>query len=513
MASRLSHYGRGNSFHSVNFTAHKNASAAALIFSFLYTCLFHVYMILHIPDPIFESDSTGYLQGTLSYLNGGRFSIPLSRGLGYPLLLWLNLRWTGFHGLLWVQHGLWIAAAIATCALFLAHQPHRYAWAAILLFIVACSPRAAVLAHTALSDSSYAVWQMMFCYFLLANPTRTATGNGLLGGIFGAFAINTRPVGKSIILPIIAMASSRHVESRLRKQAIWATVGLVIASAPFLIYNRKDRGFWGFEKFGDFYLAANAIQHLTPEEITNPDVQRLLTPFYRPELASQFQDLNWIWHNPAGPIAALQKDPGTTQRLPSIYHALIFRAVSKHPLRYARDLLHTAAKFILRGTERQGSVPTKALTIQRGLLTFYGFTNEFPSARQLLMFRPYDAQRYFTTLSQTDVAPFDQGPWFLMPIWYLSKIFILLSPGGILALIWLCMRSWEIPLVQASFYLIVGQILMIVAGGTFVYRYAIPLEPLYALLIIFALSQLRLGLRNNPLKFGQSSKVTGRPGE
>jgi len=77
--------------------------AAAILFAYVW--LAHLLFLQILPDPFFESDSPDYLHGVLAHLQGGDFSIPPIRGLGYPFFLAVALRLAnGFQAVLIAQH-------------------------------------------------------------------------------------------------------------------------------------------------------------------------------------------------------------------------------------------------------------------------------------------------------------------------------------------------------------------------------------------------------------------------
>jgi hypothetical protein len=458
--------------------------------SILYVCLYHAYVMHVLPDPIIEPDSMSYLGGVLRKLSGGDFTIPRTRGMGYPVLLWVGLQvFRHFHGMLWLQHSLWMITTTLTVAIFLKYRPAQVGWAAGLFLLVGCSPRGTFLSHSILSDAVYTFWQMVSLAGFLGVITRHPSVNGWVGGTSLAMAMNTRPVGKTLLVAAAVLLGSKGMSSQKKKVASGVLLGFALTMIPFLAYNKWHRGFWGVEVFGNFYAAANAIRHLEPEEIKNADVRQVLTPFYRTRaIQNHFDDLNWMWYAMDGPIRALRDHPTLGPEFDSVLQELFLNMVFRHPFVYSRNLILTGIQFVWSGSQPQRVVPNKQLSLQRGLMIFYQSTQDMPAMRTWLSFRPETASAYFSRIRDVALAPFEPGPMVFYPVWGLYRIYGLMSWLGVLSLAWLCYRSSHLPVVQGSVCLILGQVLMVAIGGTYVYRYAIPLEPLYALLLFLVLS-------------------------
>lgn len=453
-----------------------------------YCWLYHAYIITALPDPFFEPDSNGYMDGPLQQILGRGFNVPISRGLGYPLFLWTGLKFFGtFHALLWIQHFLWMAMAGVTVALFLKYCPKRYAWASVLLFIVGCSPMGAILSHSILADAPYTAWQMSAIGGLLGLFGESLSINGTICGISLAIAINTRPTGKLLVLSIALVHLIRLGNERYRRMATATAISFALAMSPFLLYNYFRRHFSGVETFGTFYAVGDALKHIAPAEIRDTRTRELLTPFYTHQGENRFLNSNWIWYASDGPIHALKADPETAARIHTIYWQLLIQAATRHPLAYLKDLYEVGATTAREGTRNVQTVPDKTASVIFALRTYYQSTISYPEARRFLFFRPDTAPAYFETIKRSALPPFDRKPPLFFPIWLLAQAYAMLSWIGILSIGWLVWRAWREPVVQILLLTVVSQIIMIAVGGVFVPRYGIPLEPLYALAAFLAL--------------------------
>lgn len=273
-----------------------------------YVWITHLLFLYVLPDPMFLSDSIEYLRGPLVHLAGGPLEIVKSRGIGYPLFLDMILRWPGsFKTLLYIQHGMMMAVAVLIAALFLQFFPGRWGWAVLLFTWVGLLARGADLAHSILSESLYTFSQVLAIFFLFRAIRNLSHWSAALAGLCMALALNTRPVGQSLVLSFVVFWIFYHRQHRIQHVCRWAVVGLVLGNAPFVFYNKVYRGIWTTEAIGNSYLFGNLAQYLDIKSVRDPEVRAVLSPVYEGPSRDLLKEKNWAWHSAEGPVQRLER--------------------------------------------------------------------------------------------------------------------------------------------------------------------------------------------------------------
>ena len=433
-------------------------------------------------------DSVSYLSPVLTHLAGGPFYVAESRGFGYPLFLLFILKtFRRLFVVLVVQHALALVTGAVTSLLYFRHVRRSWLVTMGLFMVVSCSPRSVFYAHSLLTETLYTSLQMLSLWLIFEAASRFRSA-AVLAGFIATGAILTRPLGKALVLMMTGILPLIWKRFRLRRALLTTLTVTLIASSACLVTNRLTRGFWGFERIGRFYVFGNAMRYLDPKTITPPELRSLLAPYYTEAHRDNMKNMNWVWHSPDGPVQRLASEPRFADEREKIYLRLTVQALAQSPVKIFLDHIRLGFEFIWRGASMP---PSEQLQKDRlaleSLQEFEEITLLYPDLRSLSHFRPQEATSYFERIRNHTLFPFEPGPWYQWPAWALRGLFPILPVLGLISVPLLCRSRRGRRLCSLVLPVIGIQLLMIVAGGYYTYRYSYPFEPLYALLVAGAI--------------------------
>ncbi len=456
---------------------------------FFYAASLHIHLIQILPDPFMEPDSGGYFVPVLNYLHTGAFDVPAVRGYGYPLFLLVVIKLFGkLAAVLWTQHVLALLTALIAAWICFRHIVRSLYFAGAVFFILSVSPRAVFYAHELLTETLFSFLQISSVALLYESLYRRKTWAGA-AGLSISLLPHVRALGQALFwgqlfaLPLWK-ARTRH------KMTLSLSVCFFALLAGFAV-NRVQRGFWGVERQGALYLFGNLVRYANVEKIQDPELRDVLRPYFQAPLSEQMKDLNWIWQSPDGPARKISQHPRFAADPDSPFRQVIRHAIRESPIRILSDSLRLAMEFILRGAKLPpAGFMRKEIGMQESLQRFYHWTLPFPQLRSLVQFHPDQSQDYLEKIHRATVFPFEPGPLWQRPAWWLRPFFPLLPCLGFAALPILILRPRGRRLLLLILPIILIQITLITAGGTYVWRYSYPFEPLYLLLSVGALAGL-----------------------
>ena len=442
-----------------------------------------------LPDPIFTNDSIDYLQPVFSLLSRGRFELDSVRTPGYPILLVSLLGSThSFFPVLVLQHTLSLATAVITAFLFYYFVKKSAAWSLGLCFLISVLPQEVAYGQILLTETLYSFWVILFIGSLLWGLRDPHTSAWAWVGAMTSLAMLTRPVGWALFMTALIMLFLFHKGSVRRRSLCLFFLPVLVLMGSYGVYNRFARDFYGFDQMGGVVFFDTTAQFLDLEKIPDADLRNFLTPVWEKH-RRDIEDPNWVFGSKESPVQVFLHDERSKKRAMSVMMALGIHAMREHPLLFLRIQLRLFSYFF-----REGSIPY-IRPKGEALYVFGRALFLVPAVRDWLVFRPATARAYFDHVLHTPAYPYQATTFLTRQLRFLPEVVEWLPLSAVLACLMLYRRRELYPFVGCLLTLIVIHIGLtnLARGVESEVRYAIPIEPLYCMLLFAGLGGLADG--------------------
>jgi hypothetical protein len=457
---------------------------------FLYAAYIRFALVHVLPDPTFTPDSEDYLHPVFNFLGHGKFDLENQRTPGYPFFLFCLLRIThSFLPILVIQHGLTLATAALAAILYYRFFEKSVGCALFLFFWVSVLPQEVAYGQMILTETLYAFLVMVFLVGFLNGAINSGTAAWLFVGMVVSIAILTRPVGWTLFLTVWIALPFFQKGRPLLHSLIMFSLPFVTVMGMYLGYNQLSRNFTGFDQMGGVVLFDSTARFLDVESIPDRDLRNLLLPIWK-KYRREIDNPNWVYGSVNSPVKAIQQDPRYKERAMTVMTALAIRAIKDHPFQFLNTQFRLLIYFF-----RYGSVPylqPKADAFYQGLPVYWNATIPYPAARDWLTFKPDDIRTHFDQIRHSPAYPYQATTLFTKPLYFIPETMCWLPMMALMGFLILFRRRDVQPLVGFFLVVIFIHILLtnLARGIESEVRYAIPLEPMYCILILAGFRKL-----------------------
>jgi len=387
----------------------------------LVAVLAHLQLFRALPDPFMQPDTVGFLQPALDLIERGHLSLSTYRTPGYSLFLSLVIGLT---------QSLFVVVVLQTVILFvtgvvvgwLTYEFVKNSFIAMTVgALVVVWPRAMIYAHTLLSDNLYtAVFSTTLLLFFVAQ--RKDWRWFALPGFLCFLSMFIRPVGYALTAALVLSFLWIRIDNRGRAWGVFMAALLIPVSVWFLV-NLSTRGLSGLTgENGEMLFSSSAYLLELDDPALSDDVRTVLLPIYaRPDTRPRlWRDRAWLLYHPEGPTVALKQTHRFKTRGDRLLRELGGLAIRQHPFLYARGLADNLWGYIRNGSRRPEHLIPKHIALFRGVEMFWMQTQDQPSRRSLLHFRPESAEAYVQRVSDRNAYPFERQDVLSTLLWPLT---------------------------------------------------------------------------------------------
>lgn len=433
-------------------------TAAAVL---VYVLWQRLQFFLVFPNPFFQPDSGSYLAPALQKLFATGFTVSDFRSLGYPLFLTVILFFTrSLAGILLVQHLISLLTAAGTAYICWKYfeATDQAAW--LIFLLTALLPRHVVYSHTVMSEILYSGLLVLnvACVLQILRNNQLSYWVTLGVGLF--LAMWVRQSGKSLVVATIIVLAVHQFKSQQNWKPMIVGCSIFVALwGAACALNLTTRGFWGLERYTGIPLYGTVARYDHPEK--------------------EFADPNWVRFDPNGPVSSMRKTIGE-ENLDSQLTQMSVDIIRRHPGIFFLDQAKAFFDFIFNRSGRPERLTDKQLSMQTGLSWYANVGKKLPPAATLLSTRSGREQKlypYEPTLSTVLL-----WPWTGLVQW-------IAAAGFFLSCLALRQRKYRREIL-ALWLIIALHILSSNLGGDKDGRHAIPLEPLYLMLMAVGVSQI-----------------------
>jgi hypothetical protein len=303
----------------------------------------------------------------------------------------------------------------------------------------------------------------------------------LLGAVvFAGMAL--RPVGISV-LGAITLTLPWYLQKRRLARAlalIFMSVAVLTIAVRWAMPDRIE----GIRELSALEAFGMSARWLDLDHVDDPAAQATLAAYHttNPE---KFTDPNWV----RGPLyLALRATPGLRRPMTPTLKRLAWIAISRHPFLFLSDQIKTAALFVGQYSQRPAHLYPKEIALANGLQGYIGMEKEFPEAVSLVRFRLKHAQAYFEKIHRATLYPYESGGLFSTPIFWWAYAIGYVPTLALVSAVLLLWRGVQRPIVGLFLWTIFFHVLLngLINGGDG--RFALPVEPLYVVLLVAGLT-------------------------
>ena len=394
--------------------------------------------------------------------------------------------------ILWVQHGLVLAYSALTASIF-----YRYGkaslWQSFLIgFIISLIPRHVFYAHNILSEIPFTFLLVGCLFIFLYSLERKNPYFVILLGFLTLFAILFRPVALYLIM---AFSMGYFISQKKHKKKNFALIYL-ISSLFFLFtycgFNHLQRGFFGLTQKNDDIVFATTCELMDVEKIENKVVQDALIPVFE-RYPDRMDDISWVMFGGDGPLTAIRQLGLPEAEREELVKSLAWDTIKRHPFLYATRFIKRVGRYLYHGSARPFWLDNPGeYFVFEGLRLFWEATKEIPEARHYLVYQEKNHKEYFLERTNLTSYPFAGNPFvdfLLYPVARAGSFYPLVS-FLLWIFSWIVVRKGGLQNMGSVIILIILGHLLLSSFGGFEGRYALPLEPLYILLLFFEANHL-----------------------
>jgi hypothetical protein len=469
-----------------------------VVFTLLVSCtgLSLLSFLYFVPDPFFSPDSIGYSQGPLAVLTGQTFTLPDLRAIGYPLFLLVVLKvFSSFKAVLFFQHAMQIIIGASMAILFFRANACYGIAGLLLCFFVTMEPRLTYHAHSILTDEPYTCLQGIVMVLFFSAIRKPTIGRGIATGLAAALAFNVRDVGLTLVAAILLTGVVFYKSRRVRMASLWALAAFMVGCLPFVAYNLQVRHIAGTERRSADWVFRNLSQYLDLNRVDDPSVRAALAPLYQTPVEIRRSRKDPEWPSGLEPSSLIEDDPVLRDRAQRIYLSLTWDVICQAPFVLIRDAWESTSEFLSVSTTVPRLLVPAASVLVQGFDRFEKMTIGMPAARRFLTpdaakaLNDHDTaalKKYIERISTGHFFPFDQRFWLWRPVFWVAPLMGWAGWGGLLSGTLLLFSARSRLLAFFCLSLIGAHLLPVATGGGYAIRYAIPIMPIYLLLIWLA---------------------------
>lgn len=405
--------------------------------------------------------------------------MPLIGTFGYPLFLYCCLKiWPSFTFVLLIQHSFILLTGLTAGILYYRFLDRNLLRSTLVFFFTALLPRGVVYAHSIMSESPYCFLLILALMIFLYAVHYDRSWLWLLLGTVLFIGMALRPVGISN-LAAIALSIPLYLKGA-RQMRAYLLMFLSIGVLSGIVHWKLPERAAGVRELAALEIFGMTAPWLDLEQIDDPVAKATLSPLFS-QNPDKITDANWVR---GIPYLSLRTAKGLRRPVPQTLSHLAWLAIRSHPWQIFWAQVRTAGEFIFLYSRRPQNLHSKDFSVAFGL-NFYGqFLKDYPQAISLIFYRPQTQERYFEKIRQSKIYPYEPGGLFSTPIFPWVFIIGFIPPVALVAaavLLWTktYWRTAWIFLWVIFFHVLLNGLIHGNDG-----RFALPLEPLYLMLVM-----------------------------